>query len=228
MDMNQHTIPDAPDLGWDGHRPVSRRFGDGYFAAAGGLAESRHVFLDGNCLPDRFERGFHIAELGFGTGLNLLAAWACWRESGQRGPLHYTGFEAYPLSAEAMARALAPFRDLADLADPLLEAWVAGKRQFAFEDLSAKVIVGDARVTLPDWWGQADAWFLDGFAPARNPEMWEPALLIAVAERSAPGATLASYTAAGHVRRSLAEAGFTVERRPGFGRKRHMIAGRLG
>jgi len=225
--MDQHAHIDSPELGWDGHRPVSRRFGDGYFAAGGGLAETRHVFLDGNGLPDRFERGFHIAELGFGTGLNLLAAWACWRESGQRGPLHYTGFEAFPLPADAMARALDPFRDLADLAAPLLDAWAAGARQFAFDDLNAKVIVGDARHTLPDWWGQADAWFLDGFAPDRNPEMWEPALMAAVADHSARGATLASYTAAGHVRRSLEAAGFVIERRPGFGTKRHMIAGRL-
>ncbi len=226
--MNQHTPTHMTALGWDGHRPVSRRFNDGYFAAGGGLAETRHVFLCGNGLPDRFERGFHIAELGFGTGLNLLAAWAAWRESGQRGPLHYTGFEAFPLPVEAMERALAPFRDLADLAAPLLQAWAAGQRHFACDDLHARVIIGDARATLPDWWGQADAWFLDGFAPDRNPEMWEPALLAAVADRSAPGATLASYTAAGHVRRSLQAAGFMIERRPGFGTKRHMIAGRLG
>jgi tRNA U34 5-methylaminomethyl-2-thiouridine-forming methyltransferase MnmC len=89
------------------------------------------------------------------------------------------------------------------------------------------VIAGDARATLPDWDGRADAWFLDGFAPARNPALWEPALMIAVARHTAPGGSCASFTAAGHVRRALAAAGFAVDRRPGFGRKRHMTVGLL-
>ncbi len=95
------------------------------------------------------------------------------------------------------------------------------------EGLSAEVIPGDARQSLPAWAGQADAWFLDGFAPAKNPELWDPALLAEVARRTAPGGTFATYTAAGHVRRALAAAGFAVARLPGYGRKRHMTAGRL-
>jgi tRNA U34 5-methylaminomethyl-2-thiouridine-forming methyltransferase MnmC len=89
------------------------------------------------------------------------------------------------------------------------------------------VICGDARVTLPEWTGRADAWFLDGFSPAKNPELWSDELLKSVASHTAPGGTFATYTAAGHVRRALSDAGFHVERRPGFGRKRHMSAGVL-
>jgi tRNA U34 5-methylaminomethyl-2-thiouridine-forming methyltransferase MnmC len=93
-------------------------------------------------------------------------------------------------------------------------------------DVTLQILQGDARDTLPAWDGLADAAYLDGFSPAKNPEMWEPALLQAVARKLAPGATLATYTAAGHVRRALADAGLTVERRPGFGTKRHMTAAR--
>ncbi len=210
----------------DGAVPVSARFGDPYFSLGDGLAESRHVFLAGNGLPGRFRAGFHIAELGFGTGLNMLAAWQSWRESRQPGALRFTSFEAFPMAPADIAAALAPFADLAPLAAPFLDAWAAGARRFALPGLAAEVIVGDARDTLPAWGGRADAWFLDGFAPARNPELWEPALMQAVAARTAAGGSFATYSAAGDVRRALAAAGFAVERRPGHGRKRHMTAGR--
>lgn len=213
---------------WDATgTPVSRGFGDCYFMPGHGLAEARHVFLAGNGLPDRFRPDFRIAELGTGTGLNLLAAWAAWRAAGLPGPLRYTGFEAYPLPGPDIARALAAFPELAPLAGPFAAAWARGPDRIDLPGLSARVIAGDARATLPAWHGRADAWFLDGFAPARNPAMWEPALLAAVGARTAPRGTCASFTAAGHVRRALAAAGFAVERRPGYGRKRHMTAGRM-
>lgn len=211
-----------PELEWQGHVPVSARFGDSYFSAADGLAESRHVFLAGNDLPGRFRPGFHIAELGFGTGLNALAALQAWRLSAIEGRLRYTAFEAFPMTAADMARALAAWPELAPLADPLLRAWEKGARRIALDGLELTVIVGDARATLPETAITADAWFLDGFAPARNPELWEPGLLRAVAERTAPAGTLATYSAAGNVRRALAGAGLVVTRAPGFGRKRHM------
>lgn len=200
--------------------PVSVRFDDPYFSAQGGLAETRHVFLAGNRLPARFVPGFHIAELGFGTGLNLLTVWAAWEASGQAGPLRYTSFEAFPLSAGDMARALAAFPDLAPWAGRLLAGWHGGACDLG--TLRLRVIAGDARQTLPDWDGVADAWFLDGFAPARNPELWQPALMAEVARHTAPGGTAATYSAAGLVRRGLQAAGFVVSRAPGFGRKRHM------
>ncbi len=209
-----------------GDLPVSPRFDDPYYSPQGGLEEARHVFLTGNGLPDRFRPGFHIAELGFGTGLNALAAWQAWRGAAIPGSLRYTAFEAYPLSADDMARALAQFPQVAPLARDLVAAWRGGARSIALPGLRLDVVIGDARRTLPNWDGCADAWFLDGFAPARNPELWEPGLLQEVANHSAPNGSLATYTAAGHVRRTLAEAGFSVERRPGFGRKRHMTVAR--
>lgn len=216
------------EIEWrDGAVPVSSRFDDPYFSIQDGLSETRHVFLDGNDLPARFRPGFHIAELGFGTGLNMLAALQAWRGSGAAGPLHYTGFEAYPLPPDAIDRALAAFPDMNALAGPLLAALRAGSRRIVTPDLHAETLIGDAREILPGWSGIADAWFLDGFAPARNPELWEPALMTQVALHTRPGGSFATYTAAGHVRRALAGAGFAVERRAGFGRKRHMTVGRL-
>lgn len=215
----------AGDIEWQGlDVPMSRRYGDPYFARSDGLAESRHVFLAGNGLPDRFAEGFHIAELGFGTGLNFVAAWQAWRCSGRSGPLRFTSFEASPLVAEEMARALARWADIADLARDLCVAW-RGPGAYDLGDAHLSVIHGDARRTLPQTALSADAWFLDGFSPARNPEMWEPGLLQAVHARTAPGGGFATYSAAGHVRRSLAAAGFVVAKRPGFGAKREMCVG---
>jgi len=216
------------DLEWrDGIVPVSRRFDDPYFSVVNGLAETDHVFLAGNALPDRFRDGFQIAELGFGTGLNLLAAWACWDRSGQGGRLSFTSFEAFPMTPPDMARALAAFPALGDRAAPLVAAWSQGKCRFALGPVDVEVVIGDARVAVPAWTGRADAWFLDGFAPARNPELWGPDLMRAVAAHTAPGGTLATYSAAGAVRRSLTDVGFAIDRVPGFGRKRHMTTGRL-
>lgn len=215
----------TPMLDWrDETIPVSRRFDDPYFSLAGGLDETRHVFLTGNGLPGRFCDGFHIAELGFGTGLNLLATLLA-----HQGPGHvrYTSFEAFPMPATDIARALAAFPEVAGIAPAFLRQWAAGATVLAFPNLTATIILGDARETLPAWDGRADAWFLDGFSPAKNPELWSPELMAEVARHTAPGGTFATYTAAGHVRRALAEAGFTVTRQPGFGRKRHMTTGVL-
>lgn len=211
-------------LDWRGDIPVSTRFDDPYYSLDNGLAETAHVFLTGNDLPARFHDGFHVAELGFGTGLNLLACLRLWRESGQTGTLRFTSFEAYPLTAPEMTRAQAAFPEIAPLAQELAPHW--GATQITLPDLDFTLITGDARETLSTWQGQADAWFLDGFAPARNPELWSPELMAEVARHTAPGGTAATYTAAGHVRRALAEAGFTVNRIPGYGRKRHMTTAR--
>lgn len=214
-----------PQLDWrDDLIPVSRQFDDPYFSLAGGLEETRHVFLAGNGLPGRFRDGFQIAELGFGTGLNLVAVLIAHRGPGR---VSYTSFEAYPMPAADMARALAAFDGLAEIAEPLLQQWAAGARVLQFPNVTARIIVGDARETLPQWDGRADAWFLDGFSPAKNPELWSPELMAEVARHTAEGGTFATYTAAGHVRRGLAAAGFQVSRAPGFGRKRHMSVGRL-
>ena len=215
---------DLGGLDWrDGVIPVSRQFDDPYFSLNDGLAETRHVFLAGNDLPTRLRPGFQVAELGFGTGLNLLAL----HIANPGVPIRFTSFEAFPLTAEEIARALAHFPEAHGVAEPFLTAWAAGARQFEIGSITAEVIVGDARQTLPDWQGRADAWFLDGFSPAKNPELWSPDLMAAVARHTLPGGSFATYTAAGHVRRALADAGFHVKRCPGHGRKRHMTVGTL-
>jgi len=215
-------------LSWrPGNVPVSLAFDDPYFSIHDGLAETRHVFLAGNDLPARFRNGFQVAELGFGTGLNLLATWQAWEDSGQGGRLGFTSFEAFPMRPADMEKALSAFPALAVRAASLLAEWGADKTAFSLGPLDVRIILGDARQTLVRWAGRADAWYLDGFAPARNPDLWGADLLAEVAAHTQPGGTLATYTAAGHVRRSLQDLGFTIRRIPGFGKKRHMSAGRL-
>jgi tRNA U34 5-methylaminomethyl-2-thiouridine-forming methyltransferase MnmC len=218
---------EGAEVVWRGPVPVSARFDDPYYSLEDGLAESRHVFLAGNGLPERFRPGFHVAELGFGTGLNALAAWAAWRSAGVPGELRFTSFEAFPMASGDMRRALAAWPELSELAALLPEGWHRGDGALVLPGLRLTVITGDARERLPEWDGRADAWFLDGFGPAKNPELWEPALMAEVACHTAPGGTFATYSAAGPVRRALAAAGFEVERVPGYGRKRHMTRGRL-
>lgn len=220
-------------LDWSEGGPRSRRFGDVYFSAVDGLAESRAVFLQGCGLPEAWagRDRFVIAELGFGTGLNVLAAAELWRRTRRPGArLHIFSIEGFPLGRADAARALAAWPELAALSGPLLDRWPA-RRGFQRIDLpdgiTLDLAVGDAMEALEAWEGAADAWFLDGFAPARNPEMWRDELLALVARRSAPGARAATFTVAGAVRRGLEAAGFTVEKKPGFGRKRERLEARL-
>lgn len=216
-------------LEWkEGGVPVSQRFDDPYFSLGNGLAETRHVFLAGNDLPGRFRPGFRVAELGFGTGLNMLAAMIEWRRSGVEGVLHFTSFEAFPLEAGDIARALQAFPEAEAVAGPFLAQWAAGARRILDQGIEAEIIIGDARDALAAWGGRADAWFLDGFSPAKNPELWGEDLMAEVAAHTNTHGSFATYTAAGHVRRALQAAGFQVERRQGFGHKRHMSVGRLG
>lgn len=209
----------TPDLDWhEGGIPVSQRFDDPYFSLAGGLAETRHVFLAGNDLPQRLHPGFHVAELGFGTGLNLLALAQIATQ-----PTRFTSFEAFPMDLPQLEQAHAAFPELADLTAELRAGYPA--RRFRVGQVQAELIIGDARETLPLWDGAADVWFLDGFSPAKNPELWGEALMGEVGAHTAPGGTFATYSAAGHVRRALAAAGFAVSRAPGYADKRHMSRG---
>ncbi|MCG7520694.1 tRNA (5-methylaminomethyl-2-thiouridine)(34)-methyltransferase MnmD [Ruegeria sp. Ofav3-42] len=200
--------------------PVSDRFDDPYYSLQNGLEETRHVFLAGNDLPARFTPGFHVAELGFGTGLNMLTVWSEWEKSGQTTPLSFTSFEAFPMDFADMSRALAAFPELTPWSERFLAQWQGGTCDLG--TLHLEVVEGDARETLQGWNGAADAWFLDGFSPAKNPELWGADLMQQMADHTIEGGTAATYTAAGFVRRGLEEAGFTVTRTPGYGRKRHM------
>lgn len=217
--LPDHDPARHPQLDWrDGGVPVSVRFDDPYFSLAGGLAETRHVFLDGNGLPARLRPGFHVAELGFGTGLNCLAL-----AQASAVPVVMTSFEAWPMSLPQLEQAHAAFPELADLSARLRAGW--GRDVVQVGPVELRLVRGDVAQTLPAWQGRADAWFLDGFSPAKNPAMWNPGIMAHVGRCTAPGGSFATYTAAGAVRRALADAGFQVDRRPGFGRKRHMSAG---
>ncbi len=225
-----------PDLVWrDRGTPASARFGDVYFSSENGLAEARHTFLDGNGLPGAWAGRdcFVIGETGFGTGLNFLATWKDWRETARPGAiLHYLAVEGYPLSRERMRDCLAPWSELAPLAAELAEAypplhdgfhriWLDGNR------VVLTLLIGEAGEVLREAEAGVDAWFLDGFAPARNPAMWSPEVFGEIARLSAPGTTLATFTVAGTVRQGLQDAGFEIAKRPGFGRKREMLTGRF-
>ena len=207
--------------------PFSEHYRDRYFSSNGGFAESCHVFLTGNRLPDRFRDGFQLAELGFGTGRNLLVSLKAWLDKGQRGTLFYTGFESRLLSVHEIRSALSTMPELSELSPLLLAPLQDGRSRFSIGTMMVSIIIGDARHTVPNWQGIADAWFLDGFAPDRNPEMWEASLLAAVAKHTSPGGSFATYTSSGLVRRNLLDAEFNVLRVGGFARKRHMLKGTL-
>jgi tRNA 5-methylaminomethyl-2-thiouridine biosynthesis bifunctional protein len=213
--------------------PTSTQFDDLYYSRDDGLAESRHVFIRGNRLGDRFADGSCrvVAELGFGTGLNFLACVEEWTAQPERGEhLHYISFERFPLSSEDIARALKPFTTLVSVTDLLLKRYpppVQGFHRIHFPEFSITLtlILGDAREYLPEVSAEVDAWFLDGFAPAKNPELWEPGLFQEIKRLSAPQASFATFSAARVVRDNAQAAGFLVQRTAGFGRKRDMLVG---
>lgn len=219
-------------LAWHEDMPYSTVFGDHYYSKADGRAECDHVFLKGNDLPARWSGTDHftIAELGFGTGLNFTETWRQWqidRPSGAR--LSFVSFECSPLTAPQMAKALNVWSDLTPFVQMLTGAWPAQREKhfsLAFGDaVTLDLHIGDVNTMLPLWTGSADAWFLDGFAPARNTRMWSDTLMREVFAHTAAGGTFATYTAAGWVRRNLANAGFDVRKTPGFAGKRDMTRG---
>jgi len=225
----------SPELDWEGDIPCSRQFADVYYSRHDGLGESRQVFLAGNGLPERWQgrTTFTIGELGFGTGLNFLAAWQAWRETQPAtARLHFISVEQYPLERPALARAHRAWPRLAALAAMLREHWPLPEpgchiRYLDRDRIRLLLLFGDARELLPRLHARADAWFLDGFSPARNPQLWQEALLQEIARRTVAGGSVATYAAAGWVRRNLQAVGFQMTRRPGFAGKREMLSGRL-
>ena len=210
----------------------SPRYGDVYASRDGALGQAQHVFLAGNGLPQRWDplRPFTILETGFGLGTNFLATWQAWRAAPQRcARLHYVAVERHPLAAGDLERAVP--HALHALLAPLVAQWpeaIGGLHRLAFDDerVVLTLALGDATTLVPQLVAGVDAFYLDGFAPERNPEMWSPALLRAAARLALPGATLASWCTARSVRDALETAGFELELLPGFGRKRHMLRGR--
>ena len=215
--------------------PFSPHFQDVYHSSQGGVAQARHVFLGGNALPGGWASRdrFVILETGFGLGVNFLVAWDAWRKDRHRpARLHFISVESEPFKREDLAAALAPFAELEDLARALVSVWpppLAGFHRLHFDggNVILTLLLGDARETLPQLVARVDAFFLDGFSPAKNPGVWSAEVVRELARLAAPGATLATWTVAGGVRAALVDAGFSVEKRPGFGAKREMLAGEL-
>jgi tRNA 5-methylaminomethyl-2-thiouridine biosynthesis bifunctional protein len=222
-------------LKWCAGYPYSLDFADIYFSDDG-IAESRTVFLAHNHLPQRWQTFphhiFRLVELGFGSGLNFLVTCQAFA---QHAPAHlhlaYYAVEKYPLEVSDLEKVYANWPALHSVATPLLKVYPAlqaGIYKIEFERISLQLHFADVRDFLPVLPAQIHAWYLDGFAPAKNPAMWNDFLFQNMAAHSAPDATLATFTAAGFVRRGLQAAGFAIEKVPGFGRKREMLRGKMG
>jgi tRNA U34 5-methylaminomethyl-2-thiouridine-forming methyltransferase MnmC len=218
-------------LEWiDGDMPYSPEFGDQFYCREDGRAECGHVFLAGNGLPERWSRGdpFVIGELGFGTGLNFCETWRVHKTVTGGAALHFVSFELYPMRRDGIDKALGRWPELDVERRALVAKWPeapAGTVDLDFGDARLTVVCGDALGSLAESRLIADAWYLDGFAPSRNPALWSEDIFRAVFEHTRPGGSFATYAAAGFVRRGLGAAGFAVERRPGFAGKREMLCG---
>ncbi|WP_339524408.1 bifunctional tRNA (5-methylaminomethyl-2-thiouridine)(34)-methyltransferase MnmD/FAD-dependent 5-carboxymethylaminomethyl-2-thiouridine(34) oxidoreductase MnmC [Pseudomonas sp. EA_35y_Pfl2_R111] len=233
--------PDAPHqqahIKWDEQgQPLSSQFADVYFSNENALAETRYVFLANNQLPERFaalmtDQHLVIGETGFGTGLNFLCAWQLFEQHAVAGArLHFVSVEKYPLNKADLQRALALWPELAPYAEQLLAQYVAlhpgfQRLIFAGGRIVLTLLIGDALELLGQLDGQVDAWFLDGFAPAKNPDMWTPELFDELARLSHASTTLGTFTSTGYVRRRLNDAGFKMKRVPGLGKKWEVLKG---
>jgi len=214
--------------------PISDIYGDIYHSAAGGHAQARHVFFAGNGLPERWQgrENFTILETGFGLGINFMATWLAWRNDPQRSArLQFISLEKHPFSVADLVIAHVNWPEFAQLADELRDNWPAlnaGEHRLELDGgrVILTLIFGDAVESLPALETTIDAFYLDGFSPARNPDLWSPALCRSLARLASDGATLATWSVAGSVRRALSDAGFAVQKRPGFASKRQMLVGR--
>ncbi|MFA5979844.1 MAG: bifunctional tRNA (5-methylaminomethyl-2-thiouridine)(34)-methyltransferase MnmD/FAD-dependent 5-carboxymethylaminomethyl-2-thiouridine(34) oxidoreductase MnmC [Pseudomonas sp.] len=224
-------------LDWDDQgRPHSRVFDDVYFSDQSGLEETRYVFLEQNRLQARFAAlpaggRLVIGETGFGTGLNFLCAWQLFEQHAVAGArLHFVSVEKYPLSHADLQRALLLWPELQPFAAQLLAQYIAihpGFQRLVLDHgrVTLTLLVGDALEQLPQLDAQIDAWFLDGFAPAKNPDMWTAELFAELARLAAPGSTISTFTSTGWVRRLINAAGFKMKRTPGIGHKWEILRG---
>ena len=215
--------------------PRSTHFDDVYFSAQDGMAETNHVFMAGNNLPVRWQgrNHFTVAETGFGTGLNFLTCWKHFMETAPPGAtLDFISVEKFPLTAGDIKTYLAPWESvIGSYTDKLCTQYplrTAGYHRIVFDNrIFLTLIFDDVKDALPSLSASVDAWFLDGFTPAKNPDMWTANLFSDMARLSAPNATFSTFTAAGGVKRGLQEAGFTVQKAKGFGHKRDMLCGHM-
>ncbi|MGQ7940112.1 bifunctional tRNA (5-methylaminomethyl-2-thiouridine)(34)-methyltransferase MnmD/FAD-dependent 5-carboxymethylaminomethyl-2-thiouridine(34) oxidoreductase MnmC [Paraburkholderia sp. D1E] len=220
----------------DNGTPFSPLYDDIYHSAVGSLEQAQYVFLRGNALPDRWQgrRIFTVLETGFGMGINFLMTWAAWRDDPARCErLHFVSTEKHPFTqADLQSVYAATISDpaIATLAQTLADAWpmlVPGSHRLEFEGgrIVLTLVFGDAGETLPNLRLRADAFYLDGFAPAKNPEIWTPAIFKALARMAGEGATFSTYTSAGDIKRALTQCGFEYRKVDGFGWKRAMLVG---
>jgi tRNA 5-methylaminomethyl-2-thiouridine biosynthesis bifunctional protein len=221
-------------LEWRNGLPYSTAFDDVYFSSDDGLLETEYVFIQGNALVNRWQsladNNFTIMETGFGTGLNFLCACKVWLEfAPANAVLDFTSVEKYPLSHADMHKALQHWPALKPISDKLLAQYTTllntGTATLFNDRIRLQVLFGDATDCLSKLDTKTDAWFLDGFAPSKNPQMWQQALFEKMARLSHSKTTFATFTSAGVVRRGLVAAGFKVNKQPGFGKKREMING---
>lgn len=231
------TLLQHAQIDWDDQgRPHSRQYDDVYFAVNEGIEETRHVFLGQTRLAERFANlAPHacvvIGETGFGTGMNFYCAWQLFEQHAHaEARLHFVSVEKYPLGRDDLARAIRLWPELAAYSQPLLEQYVAvhpGFQQFTFDNgrVTLTLLIGDVLEQLPQLDAQIDVWFLDGFAPAKNPDMWTPELFAQLARLSHPGTVLGTFTTTGWVRRSLVDAGFAMKKVPGIGKKWEVMSG---
>lgn len=235
--MTDTPAPRHAQIDWDEHgRPHSRQYNDIYFSKDQSLAETEHVFVEQNDLRSRLASlapgsCMTIGETGFGTGLNFLCAWQLFNQLAPAGTrLHFISAEKFPLTRDDLRRALALWPELAHLGKALLEQYVAvhdGYQHFLFDNgrVSLTLMIGDASEQFAKLDARIDTWFLDGFAPAKNPDMWTPELFAQLGRLSVPGTTLGTFTSTGWVRRALIAVGFTMKRIPGIGKKWEVLRG---
>lgn len=240
-----HQAPAPALIEWRDGQPYALGFDDVYFSSDHGLLETDYVFLQGNDLANRWQalqtKTFTIAETGFGTGLNFLCAAQLWLATApSHATLHFISVEKHPLRLADMTQALNLWPELAAVSTPLLQhyaqllnsgasVWLYNKR------IQLSLLIGDASAGLaqliqtkassPQATAVIDAWFLDGFSPAKNPDMWQAALFAQMATLSNSATSFATFSSAGIVRRGLMTAGFSVRKKAGFGKKREMIHG---
>src|SRR5258706_2646279 len=216
----------------EGGTPYSTEFGDLYHSAQGGLAQARHVFLAGNGLPERWRgrRTFTILETGFGLGLNFLATWQAWREDPKRCErLHFVSIEKHPFTVADLGLFYKNLPLVRTESEKLVAQYpmlVPGMHRLDFGGVVLTLLFADIGA-IRELDLAADAFYLDGFAPDRNPDMWSPALMRALSRLAAPGATAATWSVAASVRTALERTGFSVEKRKGFGSKREMLSARV-
>ncbi|MGL1902756.1 MAG: tRNA (5-methylaminomethyl-2-thiouridine)(34)-methyltransferase MnmD [Fibrobacterales bacterium] len=230
-DRSEYSIEKPDLLLEEGGRLISNSFDDVYYSIKDGLEESRYVFLKHNDLIERWigVEPFVVTEFGFGTGLNFLATWDLWRKTAT-APLHFISMEKFPIGKEDLITILERWGELKELSNEFLKVYpdcAPGKYELYFDDGKVKLtlIFSDVADCLEDIPDEVDAWYLDGFDPKKNPDMWSDSVYEAIGQKSKKGSTIATFTAAGVVKRALRSNNFKLKRVDGFGPKWHMLKG---